>query len=216
MRTFSFSDFLFLLTALRWTVLVTLISLVLGAPLALAMAVMRTGGSRVARWLAGGLTQIIQGVPLLGLLVLFYFGLPMLLKFNMPTIIAVSIAYAVYTGAFLGDIWRGSILAVKATQWEAAACLGITRWQQFRYVVAPQAVRAAIPPTVGFLVQLIKGTSLASVVGMVELARAGQIASAATFQPLLIYSIVAAIYFAICLPLTTWSRSLEVRFAGAR
>lgn len=215
-RQFSFSDFTFLLFALRWTVLLTLISLAIGAPLALAIALMRASRSWIPRLIATAFTQLIQGVPLLGLLMLFYFGLPIVLGIDMPALLAVSIAYAVYTAAFLGDIWRGCIQAVKQTQWEAAASLGITTWQQFRYVIAPQALRMAVPPSVGFLVQLIKGTSLASIVGLVELARAGQIASAATFQPLLISSIVATIYFAICLPLTTLSRTLEDRLAGAR
>lgn len=135
---------------------------------------------------------------------------------EVPALVAVGVAFTAYTAVFLGEIWRGGIQAVKQTQWEAAACLGLTRWQQFRYVIAPQAFRMALPPTVGFLVQLIKNTSLASVVGFVELARAGQMASAATFQPLLVYSVVAAIYFALCLPLTVWSRKLEARLNGAR
>ena len=109
-------------------------------------------------------------------------------------------AFIIYAAAFLGQIWHGGIQAVKHEQWEAAACLGLSKWHQFRHVIAPQALRLSLPPTVGFLVQLIKGTSLASVVGFVELARAGQIASAATFQPLLVYSCVALLYFAACLP----------------
>lgn len=146
----------------------------------------------------------------------FYFGIPVFLGYDIPAMAAVGVAYAVYTAAFLGDIWRGGIQAIKHAQWEAAACLGISKWQQFRYVIAPQAFRIALPASVGFLVQLVKNTSLASVVGFVELARAGQIISAGTFQPLLVYSIVAVIYFAACFPLTMWSRKLEVQHNGAR
>ena len=92
----------------------------------------------------------------------------------------------------------------------------LSAWQQFRHIIAPQALRLSLPPTVGFLVQLIKGTSLASIVGFVELARAGQVVSAATFQPMLAYALVAAIYFALCLPFSLWSRSLEARLDGSR
>lgn len=216
MRSFSTADLLSLFAALEWTVVLVALALAFGGPLALALALMRISRFAVMRWLAAAALQLVQGVPLLGLLMFFYFGMPVFLGVEIPALVAVGIAFTVYTAAFLGEIWRGGIQAVKQAQWEASACLGLSIWQQFRYVIAPQAFRIALPPTVGFLVQLIKGTSLASIVGFVELARAGQIASAATFQPLLIYSIVAAIYFATCLPLTLWSRSLEARLNGPR
>jgi polar amino acid transport system permease protein len=82
-------------------------------------------------------------------------------------------------------------------------------------VVLPQAIQIATPPTVGFMVQVIKGTSLASVVGFVELARAGQIINNSIFEPFIVYLIIAAIYFCICYPLSRWSRKLERR-VGSR
>jgi len=216
MRTFNEADLLSLFSALRWTVVLVALALACGGPLALMLALIRSSRIAPLRWLAAGILQLVQGVPLLGLLMFFYFGMPVFLGVEVPALVAVGVAFTAYTAVFLGEIWRGGIQAVKQTQWEAAACLGLTRWQQFRYVIAPQAFRMALPPTVGFLVQLIKNTSLASVVGFVELARAGQMASAATFQPLLVYSVVATIYFALCLPLTVWSRKLEARLNGAR
>ena len=83
-------------------------------------------------------------------------------------------------------------------------------------MIIPQSIRVAIPPTVGFLVQLIKNTSLAATIGLVELTREGQLTSAATFRPFAVYLTVAALYFAMCFPLTQWSRSLERRFNVAR
>ncbi|MFK4826005.1 amino acid ABC transporter permease [Paenochrobactrum sp. BZR 588] len=216
MRSFNILDLFALLTALQWTVALVILALAFGTPLALGLALLRTGKTTVLRILASCLIQIIQGIPLLGLLMFFYFGIPVFLGYDIPAMVAVGVAYAIYTAAFLGDIWRGGIQAIKHAQWEAAACLGISKWHQFRYVIAPQAFRIALPATVGFLVQLVKNTSLASIVGFVELARAGQIVSAGTFQPLLVYSIVAVIYFAVCFPLTAWSRKLEVQYNGAR
>lgn len=216
MRSFNILDLLALLTALQWTVALVILALAFGTPLALGLALLRTGKTKVLRILSSSFIQIIQGIPLLGLLMFFYFGIPVFLGYDIPAMVAVGVAYAIYTAAFLGDIWRGGIQAIKHAQWEAAACLGISKWHQFRYVIAPQAFRIALPATVGFLVQLVKNTSLASIVGFVELARAGQIVSAGTFQPLLVYSIVAVIYFAVCFPLTAWSRKLEVQYNGAR
>ncbi|QOG07256.1 amino acid ABC transporter permease [Aureimonas sp. OT7] len=216
MRSFSTIDVIALTTALQYTVLLVLLALAFGSPLALLFALLRTARAAVPRWLTALFLQVVQGVPLLALLMFFYFGLPVFLGVQIPALAAVTIAFTIYTAVFLGEIWRGGIEAVKQTQWEAAASLGISRWQQFRHVIAPQAMKVALPATVGFLVQLIKGTSLAAVVGFIELTRAGQLASAATFQPLLVYSVVAAIYFAICFPLTLLSRNLEARLNGAR
>lgn len=216
MRSFSSIDLLALATALQYTVLLVILSLAFGSPLALIFALLRTARAALPRWATALFLQIVQGVPLLALLMFFYFGLPVFLRIQIPALVAVTIAFTIYTAVFLGEIWRGGIEAVKQTQWEAAASLGISRWQQFRHVIAPQAMKVALPATVGFLVQLIKGTSLAAVVGFIELTRAGQLVSAATFQPLLVYSVVAAIYFAICFPLTMLSRNLEARLNGAR
>jgi polar amino acid transport system permease protein len=115
----------------------------------------------------------------------------------------------VYVSAYLGDIWRGCIEAMPKPQWEAAECLSFTRWQTLRLVIIPQAMRLSLPPTVGFLVQIIKMTSVASVIGFIELTRAAQIINNSIFQPFLIFSLVGAMYFAICYPLSRWSESLE-------
>lgn len=216
MRSFSTIDLIAFATALQYTLLLVVLALGFGSPLALLLAMLRTANATVLRWSAALFLQLVQAIPLLALLMFFYFGLPVFLGIKIPALVAVTVAFTIYTAVFLGEIWRGGIEAVKQTQWEAAASLGISRWQQFRYVIAPQAFKIALPATVGFLVQLIKGTSLAAVVGFIELTRAGQLASAATFQPLLIYSVIAAIYFAICFPLTSWSRNLETRLNGSR
>ena len=133
----------------------------------------------------------------------------------MP-LVAAGISFTLYAGAFLGEIWRGCIEAVPKTQWEASDCLGLNRFQQYAYVVLPQAMRIAIPPTVGFMVQIVKNTSLASVIGFVELARAGQIVNNSTFEPFTIFCIVAAIYFALCYPLSLASRHLERKAHAGR
>ena len=185
MRSFSLIDFVSLFAALRWTVALVVLALAFGAPLALGLAMGRISRFAGLRWTMAACIQVIQSVPLLGLLFFFYFGMPVFLGIQVPALVAVTIAYTLYTAAFLGEIWRGGLEAVKQAQWEAGACLGLSAWQQFRHIIAPQALRLSLPPTVGFLVQLIKGTSLASILGFVELARAGQVVSAATFQPLL-------------------------------
>jgi polar amino acid transport system permease protein len=200
----------YLIMAAQWTVLLSLVAFAGGALVGLPIALMRVSPNNALRIVAGGYIQLIQGTPLLILLFLTYFGLG-ILGYKLAPLVAAGLALTLYAAAFLGEIWRGCIEAVPRTQWEASDCLGLDRFQQYAYVILPQTVRLAIPPTVGFMVQIVKNTSLASVVGFVELARAGQIVNNSTFEPFIIFCIVAAIYFAMCYPLSLASRFLERR-----
>jgi polar amino acid transport system permease protein len=205
----------YLIMAAQWTVLLSLVAFAGGALVGLPIALMRVSPNNALRIVAGGYIQLIQGTPLLILLFLTYFGLG-ILGYKLAPLVAAGLALTLYAAAFLGEIWRGCIEAVPRTQWEASDCLGLDRFQQYAYVILPQAVRLAIPPTVGFMVQIVKNTSLASVVGFVELARAGQIVNNSTFEPFIIFCIVAAIYFAMCYPLSLASRFLERRANAGR
>jgi polar amino acid transport system permease protein len=206
---------LYLLEAARWTVLLSLIAFLGGAVVGLPLALMRLSKVGLLRALASGYIQLIQGTPLLIVLFLSYFGLG-ILGYKLIPLVAAGISLTLYAAAFLGEIWRGCIEAVPRTQWEASDCLGLNRFQQYTYVILPQAVRIAIPPTVGFMVQIVKNTSLASVIGFVELSRAGQIVNNSTFEPFVIFSSVAAIYFVLCYPLSVAARALERRAHAGR
>jgi polar amino acid transport system permease protein len=210
MRSFSTNEFYFLLGAMRWTVVLSLIAFVLGGTLGGLLAVLRTSGAAPARLAAAGYIQLFQGTPLLMQLFLVYYGLG-LFGLHLDAWTAVVIAYAAYTGAFLGEIWRGCIQAIPRTQWEASAALALTYLQQLRYVILPQAVRIAIPPTVGFMVSLVKATAIASIIGFVELTRAGQLMSNVTFQPMIVYPLVGVLYFTLCWPLSLLAQHLERR-----
>jgi len=129
--------------------------------------------------------------------------------------IAASIALTLHASAFLGEIWRGCIEAVPSGQREAATALGLRYYNRMRYIILPQAARIAVAPTVGFLVQLIKGTSLAAIIGFTELTRQGQIINNATFSPFLVFGTVAAIYFVLCWPLSLLAQRMEVKFSRA-
>ena len=215
MRELSILDLAYLVIAMRWTVLLTLLALVGGSTIGLLVAA--AGASRQAplRHLARAYVGAVQGIPLLAWLFIFYFGLA-ILGYNVPPWVAATVGYSVYAGAFLGEIWRGALVSIPKTQWEAALSIGLSYAEQLRYVIIPQAVRVAIPPTVGFIVQLIKNTSLAAVIGFVELTREGQLTTAATFQPFAVYLIVATLYFCLCYPLARYSRQLEGRLRVIR
>jgi polar amino acid transport system permease protein len=214
-RDLSWVDPLYLVLALRWTVLLTVLALIGGAPLALGVASLGNQTRRSARLASQAYVGLVQGIPLLAWLFLFFFGLP-IFGINVPAWLAATCALSVYTGAFLGEIWRGALQSIPRTQWEASASIGMSYFEQLRHVIIPQAIRIATPATVGFVMQLIKNTSLASVIGFVELTREGQMTAAATLSQLTVYLMVGALYFALCYPLTRYSRLLERRLRGAR
>ena len=147
-------------------------------------------------------------------LFLVFFGLNI---FGLPIdpLLAAAVALTLHASAFLGEIWRGCIEAVPPGQREAATALALGYYNRMRYIVLPQAARIAVAPTVGFLVQLIKGTSLASIIGFTELTRAGQIINNATFSPFLVFGTVAFFYFVLCWPLSLVARQMETRFSRA-
>jgi len=210
-RTFGLSEFLFVVAAVRWTLLLSLVAFLGGGVLGLVIAILRTTSSRFLRLLTNGYIQLFQGTPVLMQLFVFYYGLAVLFDVQVDAWPAVALAFTLYSGAFLGEIWRGSIQAIPRTQWEASACLSLGYFQQLRFVILPQAMRISIPPTVGFLVQLIKNTSIAAIIGFVEVTRAGQLIVNVTFQPMVVYPLVAALYFAVCWPLSLLARNLERR-----
>jgi polar amino acid transport system permease protein len=206
--SFGWPEALFLVGAVRWTILLTLIAFLGGGILGGAIALLRLAQNATVRRLATLYIQVIQSIPVLMVLFLSYYGLS-LAGFELPPLLAAAVSLGVYVSAYLAEIWRGSIEAVPFQQWEASASLALTRAQQYRYIIIPQALRISLPPTVGFLVQLVKNTSIVSVVGFVELSRAGQLVNNATFQPFKIFGVVALVYFLICFPLSRLSRRLE-------
>jgi polar amino acid transport system permease protein len=212
-RPFEFNEFLFLLCAVQWTLALSVIAFIGGSIAGLAIALGRTSTIKPLRLATNGYIQVFQGTPLLMQLFLVFFGANVL-GFNINPWIAAALGLTLNASAFLGEIWRGCIEAVPKGQWEAATALGLRYPGRMRYVVLPQALKIAIPPTVGFLVQLIKSTSLTAIIGFTELTRAGQIINNATFKPFLVFGIVAALYFVMCWPLSLLSGHLERRYAA--
>lgn len=216
MISLSVADILgFLLAATRWTLLLSVIAFVGGGIGALLLLLLRYARPAVGARFMTIYVELLQGTPLLLQLFLVFFGLP-LLGIDVSPLLAAGVALTFYASAFLAEIWRGCVDAIGRGQWDASASLGMKFILQMRYVILPQALRIAVPPTVGFLVQLVKSTALASIVGFNELTKAGQIVTNATFQPVVVYGLVAVIYFCMCFPLTYCARMLERKLSTSR
>ncbi|MFN3987694.1 MAG: amino acid ABC transporter permease [Rhodocyclaceae bacterium] len=204
-----------LLQAGQWTLVLSLIAFVLGGLVGLAVLFARIAGHRALQLAAKVYIEIFQGTPLLMQLFIVFFGLP-LVGVDVSPWFAATLGLTLFTSAYLAEIWRGCVEAVPRGQWEASASLALSYVEQMRYVILPQTLRLAVAPTVGFSVQVVKGTAVTSIIGFTELTKTGSMLANATFQPFLVFGLVAACYFALCYPLSLYAKSLERKFHVAR
>ncbi len=204
-----------LLDGALWTVGLSLTAFVLGGIAGLAVLFARIAKAPLPRRLAKGYIEVFQGTPLLMQLFIIFFG-GSLIGLEISPWIAAAIGLTLFTSAYLGEIWRGCVESIPKGQWEASASLALTHVEQMRYVILPQALRIAIAPTVGFSVQVVKGTAVTSIIGFVELTKTGSMLANATYQPFLVFGLVALGYFALCYPLSAYSRILERKIHGSR
>lgn len=204
-----------LLDGALWTIGLSLTAFVLGGIAGLALLFARIAKHSIPRRLAQGYIEIFQGTPLLMQLFIIFFG-SSLLGLEISPWIAAALGLTLFTSAYLGEIWRGCVESVPKGQWEASASLALTHFEQMRHVILPQALRIAIAPTVGFSVQVVKGTAVTSIIGFVELTKTGSMLANATFQPFMVFGCVALGYFALCYPLSAYSRYLERNIHGSR
>ncbi|MBU3013914.1 amino acid ABC transporter permease [Poseidonibacter lekithochrous] len=197
-----------LLLAARWTILLSLIAFIGGGIVAGFLILLRMTNNKVLTILINVYVEIFQGTPLLMQLFIAFFGLS-LLGIDIGAWSAASLALTLFTSAFLCEIWRGCLDSVPKGQWEASKTMGLTYYQTMIHVIIPQSIRVATAPTIGFSVQVVKGTALASIIGFVELTKAGTMLNNVTFEPFKVFALVALLYFIICYPLTRYSKYLE-------
>lgn len=206
-----------LLSATQWTIYLSLTAFVGGGLIGLCMTLLRILPDRRARAVASAYIWVFQSVPLLMLLFLIGLGIPTFYKVNVAPWAAATIALTLFTSAYMSEVWRGALQSVPLGQWEAGRALGLTFAQSLRCIISPQAIRIAIPPTVGFMVQIIKGTSLAYVIDFNDLMRWGKKIGNSQLdgaEPFVVFPMVALIYFLLCYPLTALSRRLEKRLGN--
>lgn len=207
-----------LLGGAEYTIILSLTAFVGGGLIALIVAL--AGIPSKKKWINRASAIYVwtfQSVPLLMLLFLLGLGVPRLLGVDISAWVAAGIAMVLYSSAYLGEVWRGAIAGLPHGQWDAGRALGLNFFKILYLIVAPQALRLAIAPTVGFMVQIIKGTSLAYIIGFYDLMSVGkQWANAPVkgTEPFVIYPLVALIYFSLCFPLSVYARRLERKFSN--
>ncbi|HEX3383332.1 MAG TPA: amino acid ABC transporter permease [Paraburkholderia sp.] len=196
------------LLTIKFAILSMIFGLVGGAVLAL----MGISHSRPLNWLARIYVSVMRGTPLLVQIFVIYYGLPSFGISLDPTPAGV-IALSANVAAYLSESMRGAILGIHQGQWLASYSLGLSRRQTLRYVIAPQALRIAVPSLSNSLISLIKDTSLVSVITVTELLRSAQEIIASTYQPLPLYLAAAAVYWVLCQVLEWAQRWYERRLS---
>jgi cystine transport system permease protein len=183
-----------------------------GCVLGLLVALARISPYRPLRWLAFSYVSIFRGTPLLIQILLIYFGLPSY-GIVIGPIPAALLALSLFAAAYLSENFRSGILAVDKGQWEAAWTMGMGYWKTLFRVILPQALRIALPPMGSRLIGLMKDTSLASTVTVVELTRVADQIGATTFRYMEMFLMVGAIYWFINQVLTILQTWLESRLS---
>ncbi len=200
------------LRGLGMTVLISLIGIGAGTILGFVMGIARTEGGRWLRNIIGAWVDLIRGTPFLIQIFLIFFILPEF-GIELDAFSAGVIALSNMSACFICEIVVAGINSVPKGQSEASGSLGLTRFQQMRLIVLPQAMRLITPPLVGQYVLLIKDSSVVSVIGLTDLTRVGWLVVQRVPNGLLVFAIVGVGYFAVCYPLIILSRRLEKRMA---
>lgn len=211
--TVNLGDLSFIGMGALVTIGLSLGTMLISLPVALVAGLIRSTPKpnilvKSVQWLLRFFISIFRGTPLMAQLIFLFFGLPML-GIQISSIMAAFLGLSLYSVAYLAEIARSGIESIAKGQWDASRSLGFNYLQTMRVVILPQAVRIMLPPFVGFFIGLIKDSSLASVIGFVELARSGRIVVERTGDSLLIFMLVALLYFIICYPLSRFSQRLE-------
>ena len=204
----------FLLEGLAVTIMLGVTAFALGSVVGLATALARLSGSAPLRTLAIVYLSIFRGTPMLVQILLIYFGLPQL-GITLEPIPSAILALTLNVGSYQSENFRAGILGVEKGQREAASSLGMSYWQSFRKIIFPQALRIATPTIGNRFIALMKDTSLASVVTVVELTRIAERIGSSTFRYMEMFIVVAAIYWFLNSLLSLGQAALERRLARA-
>ncbi|QQE75471.1 amino acid ABC transporter permease [Brevibacillus composti] len=196
--------------ALTFSLLLSLVSFAIGLVIAILTALARISGNKLLSGIARVYVSIIRGTPLLVQLFIIFYGLPSIGMTIDPFPSAV-IGFSLNVGAYASEVVRAAILSIPKGQWEAGYSIGMSYRQALVRIILPQAARVSVPPLSNSYISLVKDTSLAAAILVPEMFRKAQEIAAATYEPLLVYSEAALIYWMICLVLAAIQDRIESR-----
>lgn len=203
----------FLLQGLRLTLQTGALAILGGTLLGIGLGILRTSRLPGLTQLAFAYIEFIRGTPLLVVLFVVYFGLPPVIGYKLTAYEAAVAGFILFIGAYIAEDYRSGLTSVPRGQVEAAVACGLRRGQVLWHIILPQAVRRMIPALFGQFVRLLKFTSVASVIGVMELTGAALAVNAREFQPVPILTTLAGMYLIVCYLLSLVGRWLNTRYA---
>jgi len=201
-----------LIDATQFTIYLSLIAFIGGGIVGAFITLLRVMPNKITKNFAVSYIWLFQSAPLLMLFFLLGLGVPRFFQIEVNPWFAAILSLTFFTSAYLADVWRGAIESIPVGQWEGARSIGLKFFSILRLIILPQSFRISLAPTVGFMVQIIKGSSLAYIIGFQDLMLIGKRwanAPVSGTEPFIIFPIMALIYFFLCYPLTVISRKLE-------
>ena len=190
----------FLLNALWTTLILSILSMLLGFAIGVVVGALRTYGGRVVNALLGFYVDTMRAIPLLVVLVWTFFAFPVIVGFSLNAMTAGIIGLGLHLGAYVAETIRAGLTSVRKGQMQAALALGMSRFEAIRTIILPQALIRMLPPLGSLFVIAIKDSAIASVIAVPELLRQSQILAGQTFRPFEIYTAAMIVYFLICYP----------------
>lgn len=201
-----------LLEGAKMTVVLSVLSIILGLLVGLPVAIMETYGGKVLRYMAMLYEGTLRGIPLLAIYMVIFFSMPLLTGIGLPAFWAAVIGLGMRSSAYQSQIFRSTIQAVGAGQIEAAYSLGMSKLETLRHIILPQAMRMAVPAWMNEYVIVLKDTSIALAIGIVELTRQAQYLVSITGEPFRYYGLAAFLYLVMVLPLTYLAGALAKKY----
>ncbi|WP_297477989.1 amino acid ABC transporter permease [Thermococcus sp.] len=201
-----------LLEGAKMTVVLSVLSIILGLLVGLPVAIIETYGGKVLRYMAMLYEGTLRGIPLLAIYMVIFFSMPLLTGIGLPAFWAAVIGLGMRSSAYQSQIFRSTIQAVGAGQIEAAYSLGMSKLETLRHIVLPQAMRMAVPAWMNEYVIVLKDTSIALAIGIVELTRQAQYLVSITGEPFRYYGLAAFLYLVMVLPLTYLAGALAKKY----
>ncbi len=197
------------------TLTISLLAILFATLGGIGYGVLAQQGGRLTRGVLRVYLELFRVVPVLVWLYLFFFGLPIFFGVDIPAFWCAVLVLALWGASEVGEVVRGGLNSLARGQQEAGLALGLSRWQLYRHVLLPQALQRLTPPTINIYTRIIKTSSLAVLIGVVEVIKMGQQIIERTYGSLLIYGLLFLFFFLVCYPLSLVSRRLEQQWGNA-
>lgn len=197
------------------TLAISLLAILFATLGGVAYGVLAQQGGRLVRGLLRVYLELFRVVPVLVWLYLFFFGLPIFFGLDIPAFWCAVLVLSLWGASEVGEVVRGGLGSLARGQQEAGLALGLSRWQLYRHVLLPQALQRLTPPTINIHTRIIKTSSLAVLIGVVEVIKVGQQIIERTYGSLLIYGLLFLFFLSVCYPLSLASRRLEQQWGNA-